>query len=140
MADLAPVDVRGPRFAAGVTTVVLALVMVLGDGTAGVALLAVQAVVFALGAVGRGPYGWVFARLVRPRLGPTRETEDPRPPRFAQAVGLVFALLGLVGGLTGVTWLFLLAVAAALVAAFLNAVFAFCLGCELYLLLRRVTA
>ncbi|MFZ5870329.1 MAG: DUF4395 domain-containing protein [Actinomycetota bacterium] len=140
MADLAPVDVRAPRFGAGVTTVVLALVLVLGAGAAGITLLAVQAAVFALGAIGRSPYAWLFARLVRPRLGPTRQTEDPRPPRFAQAVGLAFALLGLAGALAGVTWLFLLAVAAALVAAFLNVAFAFCLGCEMYLLLKRVTA
>ncbi|MFP5335842.1 MAG: DUF4395 domain-containing protein [Actinomycetes bacterium] len=134
------VDVRSPRFGAGVTTVVLAVVLVLGAGTAGAVLLAVQAVVFALGAAGRPPYGWFFARFVRPRLGPVTETEDARPVRFAQTVGLVFALVGLVGALTGASVLFAVAVAAALVAAFLNAAFAFCLGCEMYLLLKRATA
>ena len=136
-AALAPVDVRGPRFAAAVTTVVLAAVLLLGPGPAGGVLLGVQAIAFVLGALGRSPYGWVFARLVRPRLGPTTETEDPHPPRFAQAVGLVFALAGLAGLAAGGGVLFLAAVAMALVAAFLNAAFGFCLGCEMYLVLKR---
>jgi hypothetical protein len=133
-----PIDVRGPRFGAAVTTVVLAVVLLVGPSTAGVVLLALQALAFALGAVGRSPYGWVFGRVVRPRLSPPTETEDPRPPRFAQTVGLVFALVGLVGALAGSAVVFPVAVAFALAAAFLNAAFGFCLGCETYLLLRRV--
>jgi hypothetical protein len=137
LAEPRPIDVRGPRFGAAVTTVVLAVVLVLGPGTAAAVLLSLQAVVFALGAFGRSPYAVLFARFVRPRLGPTTETEDPRPPRFAQAVGLAFAAVGLVGLLGGVPVVFVAAVAMALAAAFLNAAFAFCLGCELYLLARR---
>lgn len=139
MAEAAPVpiDVRGPRFGAAVTTVVLAVALLLGAGASGVVLLGMQALAFALGAAGRSPYGWVFARLVRPRLGPPTETEDPRPPRFAQAVGLVFALVGLVGALAGSAVVFTVAVAFALAAALLNAAFGFCLGCELYLIVRR---
>ncbi|MFF2184491.1 DUF4395 domain-containing protein [Streptomyces sp. NPDC058155] len=133
------IDVRGPRFGAAVTTVVLAVVLVTGSG----ALLGWQALCFAVGAlagVGRSPYGWLFRTVVRPRLGPPTEFESPQPPRFAQAVGLVFAVVGLAGYLWGPLWLFLAATACALAAAFLNAAFAYCLGCEMYLLLRRTTA
>ncbi len=130
------IDVRGPRFGAALTTVVLAAVLITGNGR----LLAVQTVFFAVGAVGgvqRSPYGWVFRTLVRPRLGPTTATEDAAPPRFAQAVGLAFAVVGVLGYLVGPQWLGTAATACALAAAFLNAAFAYCLGCELYLLLNR---
>jgi hypothetical protein len=130
------IDPRGPRFAAVLTTLVLAAVLITGSGW----LLAAQAVVFALGAFAGlqySPYGWLYRTLVRPRLGPPSETEDARPPRFAQSVGFGFALVGTVGYLTGLTWLGLLATAFALAAAFLNAAFGYCLGCEVYLLLRR---
>ncbi|MFD7130717.1 DUF4395 domain-containing protein [Streptomyces sp. NPDC059894] len=131
------IDVRGPRFAAAVTAVVLAVVLI----TRNPWLLAWQTLAFALGAaggVGRSPYGWAFRTAVRPRLGPPREFESPRPPRFAQAVGLVFAGAGLAGFTLGPEWLGHAATAAALAAAFLNAGFGFCLGCEMYLLVRRV--
>ncbi|MFG2573998.1 DUF4395 domain-containing protein [Streptomyces sp. NPDC048481] len=127
------IDVRGPRFGAAATTVVLAVVLITGNPW----LLAWQTLAFALGAAGRSPYGWVFRRAVRPRLGPPVAFEAPEPPRFAQAVGLAFAGLGLVGLVLGPGWLGLAATAAALAAAFLNAVFGYCLGCELYLLVRR---
>jgi len=132
------IDVRGPRFGAAVTTVVLAVVLITGS----VWLLAWQTLAFALGAaggVGRSPYGWLFRRLVRPRIGPPTEFEAPEPPRFAQAVGLVFAGVGLVGYTLGPSWLGLAATGAALAAAFLNATFGYCLGCEMYLVVRRVT-
>ncbi|MGK5499436.1 DUF4395 domain-containing protein [Streptomyces sp. URMC 125] len=133
------VDIRGTRFAASVTTAVLAAVLVTGSFR----LLAAQALVFAAGAllgVGRSPYGLVFRTLVGPRLGPPAEFEAAGPPRFAQGVGLVFALAGLVGYGAGPLWLGTAAVACALAAAFLNAAFGYCLGCEVYLVLRRTTA
>ncbi len=120
------------------TTAVLAVVLVTGSAW----LLAWQTLAFALGAaggVGRSPYGWLFRTLVRPRLGPPTEFEAPQPPRFAQAVGLVFAGVGLAGFALGVQWLGLAATGAALAAAFLNAAFGYCLGCEMYLVVRRVT-
>ncbi|MEV8086807.1 DUF4395 domain-containing protein [Streptomyces nigra] len=132
------IDVRGPRFGAAVTAVVLAVVLVTGSAW----LLAWQTLAFALGAaggVGRSPYGVLFRRVVRPRLGPPTAFEAPEPPRFAQAVGLVFAVVGLVGYTLGPQWLGLAATGAALAAAFLNAVFGYCLGCEMYLLVRRMT-
>ena len=132
------IDVRGPRFGAAVTTAVLAVVLVTGSAW----LLAWQTLAFALGAAGgvsRSPYGWVFRTAVRPRIGPPTEFEAPEPPRFAQAVGLVFAGLGLIGYTLGPDWLGLAATGAALAAAFLNAVFGYCQGCEMYLLVRRMT-
>ena len=89
--------------------------------------------------VQRTPYAWLFRRFVRPRLDPPGELEDAAPPRFAQAVGLVFAVVGLVGFLTGATLVGLVATGLALTAALLNAAFGFCLGCELYLLGKRIT-
>ena len=133
---MSSIDPRGPRFAAVLTTVVLAVVLLTGSAL----LLAVQALVFALGAAGRSPYGEVYRRLVRPRLGPPAELEDARPPQFAQVVGLAFAVVGVLGLVTGATTLGLVATAAALAAAFLNAAFGLCLGCELYLIFRRTTS
>jgi len=129
-------DPRGLRFAAAATAVVLAVVLVTGSPW----LLVVQAVIFAVGAVfglRKAPYGLLYARLVRPRLGPPSELEEESPPRFAQAVGLVFAALGLVGYFSGATTLGAVATGLALVAAFMNAAFGLCLGCEAYLLARR---
>ncbi|HVW44422.1 MAG TPA: DUF4395 domain-containing protein [Amycolatopsis sp.] len=130
------VDPRGPRFTAAVTTVVLAVVLV----TAWWPLLAVQTVVFAIGAfigLKQAPYTVVYRYLVAPRLQPTTEREDAAPLRFAQTVGFVFALVGTIGYASGLTALGIVATAFALLAAFLNAAFNFCLGCEMYLLLRR---
>jgi hypothetical protein len=138
----ANIDPRGPQFAAALTSVVLIVVLLLAPGPVGVALLAVQAVLFALGAtrgVQRTPYSWLFRTLVRPRLSAPTELEDPAPPRFAQSVGLVFALVGLVGFLAGVDIVGQVATGFALVAALLNAIFRFCLGCEMYLLIKRAT-
>jgi hypothetical protein len=130
------VDVRGPRFAAALTAAVLAVALVLGSGV----LVAVQAVVFAVGAFAGlryAPYGVLFRTLVAPRLGPVREREPEAPPRFAQLVGLLFAVVGAAGYLLGVPVLGAVATGLALVAALLNATTGFCLGCELYLIARR---
>lgn len=132
------VDPRGPRFAAILTTIVLAVVLV----TQWWPLLAAQTVVFAIGAfVGLkpAPYSIVYRKLVAPRLGPTDEREDAAPLRFAQAVGFVFALVGTIGFAAGSTPLGIVATAFALFAAFLNAAFDFCLGCEMFLLIKRFT-
>lgn len=134
------IDPRGPRFAATLTTVLLAAVLLTAPSPTAIALLVVQTVLFAAGALGgvqRTPYGWLFRRLVRPRLAPPGELEDGAPPRFAQTVGLAFALVAVAGLGTGLTALGLVATGLALAAAFLNAAFGFCLGCELYLLVRR---
>ena len=130
------IDVRGPRFAAWVTSAVLVVVLLTGSGV----LLAVQAIVFAIGAfVGMryAPYGIVFRTLVAPRLGPVREREPEAPLRFAQFVGFLFAVVGTAGYLLGAPTVGAVAAGFALVAALLNAAAGFCLGCELYLIARR---
>jgi hypothetical protein len=137
------IDPRGPQVAASLTSGVLVAALLLGTGGAGAALLAVQAVVFAIGAsagVQRTPYAWLFRTVIRPRLDAPSELEDPAPPRFAQAVGLGFTLVALAGVAAGADVVALGATGLALVAALLNALFRFCLGCELYLLLKRATA
>jgi hypothetical protein len=130
------VDPRGPRFAAAVTSAVLAAALLVGDDLR-TWLLTGQAVVFALGARGRSPYGEVFRRAVRPRLSPPVALEDARPVAFAQSVGLAFALVALLGVVASLPVVTVTAAAAALAAAFVNAAFGLCLGCEVYLLLRR---
>ncbi|MBM7783858.1 DUF4395 domain-containing protein [Tenggerimyces flavus] len=130
-------DPRGPRFAAGITVVVLAVVLI----TASPIILALQALVFAAGAFlgpKNSPYGLLYAGLIRPRLQPPRELEEEAPPRFAQTLGLAFAIVGLVAYLSGATVVGAVVIGLALVAAFLQAAFGFCLGCEIYLLARRV--
>jgi Domain of unknown function (DUF4395) len=136
------VDVRGPRFAAWVTTTVLVLtlgVAVFSQPAAAV-ILGAQAIVFAIGAF-RGPrnspYGLLFAKLVAPRLGPVTEREPVPPLKFAQLVGLVFAVIGVIGFAAAVPVLGMVATAFALFAAFLNAAFGICLGCQLYPFVAR---
>ncbi|WP_026212210.1 DUF4395 domain-containing protein [Longispora albida] len=127
------IDPRGPRFAAAVTTVVFVLILVTGSGWLALA----QAAVFALGTAGQSPYAMFFKAFVRPRLGPPSEMEDAAPVRFAQAVGLFFALVAAAGYLLDLPVAGMVAAAFALVAAFLNAAFGLCLGCEVFLLYRR---
>jgi hypothetical protein len=137
----AQIDPRGPQFNAMLTSVVLALTLLTAPDTAGIVLLGIQAVLFATAVafgVQRTPAAYLFKQVVRPRLAAPSHLEDPQPPRFAQAVGLLFAVVGLVGYLSGVTLVGAIATGFALVAALLNAVFGFCLGCEIYLLLRRI--
>ena len=131
------IDARGPRFSAALTTVVLALALVTGS----VWVATFQAVVFAIGAINGPqftPYAFVYRRLIKPRLKSPLRTEDVRPPKFAQSIGLLFALVALAGAATGTSVVFTVAIAAALAAAFLNAAFDFCLGCQVYLLLARI--
>lgn len=137
----AGIDPRGPRFGAGVTAILLAVTLLLGTGPAAAALLSVVALLFVLG-VARGVQGTLqglaFRAWVRPRLVPPAELEDPRPPRFAQLVGLLVVGAGLLVAALGFPAGVPTAAAVALVAAFLNAAFGLCLGCELYLLQRRL--
>ncbi len=137
----AGIDPRGPRVGAGITAVLLAVTLLLGTGGAALALLAVIAALFLVGTV-RGAQGSVqgriFRALVQPRLAPPTELEDPRPPRFAQGVGLVITGVGALLGAAGVTAAIPTAAALALVAALLNSAFGLCLGCEMYLLGLRL--
>ncbi len=146
------IDPRSPRFGAGITAVLLLVVIGLGLatplGTSVAAratepafiLFAAISALFAWGAfagIRRHPYGALFRAVVRPRLAPPTELEDPTPPTFAQGVGFVITLAGLVLHLAGVPYALVIAASAAFVAAFLNSVFAYCLGCQIYLLLAR---
>ena len=130
------IDARGPRFGAVITTLVLATALV----TNNLYVVIAQAIVFAIGAI-KGPqftpYGFIFKTFVKPRLKGLAITEDVRPPQFAQSVGLLFALTAAASAIAGLDLVFTIAVAFALGAAFLNAAFNFCLGCEIYLLLLR---
>ena len=127
------IDPRGPRFAAWITTFVLAAVLVTGSTW----LLAAQGAVFALGAAGNNPYALFWKRFLK--RTPPAELEDARPPRFAQLVGLAVAVVGVLAFAVGATTLGLVAAGMALAAAFLNAAFGICLGCELYLTFKRTT-
>ena len=131
------IDARGPRFSAALTTIVLAIALVTGSEW----VATFQAIVFAIGAI-KGPqftpYAFIYRSLIKPRLKSPLRTEDVRPPKFAQSIGLAFALVAIVGAATGTSVVFSVAVAAALAAAFLNAAFDFCLGCQVYLILARV--
>ncbi|GAA1696558.1 DUF4395 domain-containing protein [Microbacterium sediminicola] len=137
------IDVRGPRVAAGITAVLLLVDVFLGLVAATAAafwLLVVIATLFLWGVLSprTAPWGVIYRRVVQPRLSPATEFEDPRPPRFAQGVGLFVTGLGIALHLIGVPWILPIAAAAAFLAAFLNAVFGLCLGCQMYLLLQRV--
>ena len=130
------IDARGQRWSALITTFVLAIALV----TSNVWIIAFQAVVFAIGAL-RGPqftpYAFIFKQLIKPSLKSPVTFEDVRPPQFAQTVGLIFALIAIIGSAIGASAVFTVAVGFALAAAFLNAAFNFCLGCEMYLLILR---
>ena len=135
---LMELDPRGPRFAATLTTVVLLVVLATGWGW----LAVLQTIVFAITALDprRGPYGLIYRSLVLPRLGPTAEREDAAPVRFAQLVGFTFLAVASIGYLSGATVVGTVFAALGLFAAFLNAAFGLCLGCEAYLTARRLTA
>lgn len=164
MADVSRIDARGPRFAASITAVLLLVATLLGligvstqrQGASGewsvstaspaervadpgFLLVLVIALLFVWGVAAprTAPWGVLYRRAVQPRLAPPTEFEDPRPPRFAQGVGLFVTGIGLVLHLAGVPWALPIAAAMAFVAAFLNAVFGLCLGCQLYLVLQR---
>ena len=133
------IDARGPRFGAAITTTVLAVALV----TQNKWVLVAQGLVFLIGAL-RGPqftpYGLIYKNLVKPRLSKVAPTEDVRPPKFAQAVGFLFALVGSIGSFAGFDLVFTIATGFALAAAFLNSAFNYCLGCEMYLLIVRFTS
>ena len=134
--DVKLLDARGPRFGAVLTAFVLAAILATGSSP----LLLWQLAVFAVGAfVGPQvtPYAWVYRSLIKPRLRGDVPTEDTRPPQFAQIVGFLFALTATIALLLDATLVFEIAIGFALAAAFLNAAFNFCLGCEMYLLIAR---
>jgi hypothetical protein len=155
--DGAQIDPRGPRFNASITAALMLTVIGLALTTAAAPLPSlaerlaepafvlgvVVAAIFAWGAIAgvhRNPWGLLFRTLLRPRLAAPSYLESAAPPRFAQGVGLLVTAVGIVLHLAGVPFGLVAAASAAFIAAFLNAVFNFCLGCQIYLLLARLRA
>lgn len=135
------IDPRGPRFGAAITTLVLAITLLTIPSNIALVLLGIQTVVFALGAFAglqAQPYGILYRKLVAPKLEKPLALEAIEPPQFAQLVGFLFAVVGLVALLSGAELAATIAVGFALGAAFLNAAFNFCLGCEMYLIGKRI--
>jgi hypothetical protein len=139
------IDPRGPRFGAAITAVLMVLVIYfsLASETINLALgiMIFSVAMFVLGtALGpaRHPYSYIYKYLVRPALKPPTALENATPVHFAQFVGLIVTGTGLVLHLLGVAYALPVAAAAAFTAAFLNAVFAYCLGCQMYLGLKRL--
>jgi hypothetical protein len=131
------IDARGPRFTATITLVVLAIALL----TQSVYVIGFQLLVFGIAAfigLKKSPYGIIYRKLVQPRLRGPVPLEDQRPPRFAQLVGFLFALVAVIGLLSDASAVFTIATSFALVAAFLNSAFGFCLGCRMYLILVRI--
>ena len=142
----AGIDPRGPRFGAAITNVLSVIIffLALDEGVinqnAAYLLLIFAAVLFAFGWLfgpSSHPYSWLYKKLVKPRLGAPKELEDPRPPQFAQAVGLFVAVVGIVLQVVGVRYGVAIAAAALFAATTLQAYFAYCLGCQIYLALKR---
>jgi hypothetical protein len=131
------IDARGPRYSAGITTLVLSLALI----TESVYVIGFQFAVFlsaVLFGLRKSIYGFIYRGLIQPRLKGSVPSEDQRAPRFAQFIGALFAFVALLGGITGNSSVFLIATSFALGAAFLNAAFGFCLGCQMYLILVRL--
>ena len=131
------IDARGPRFTATITLVVLAIALL----TQSIYVIGFQLLVFGIAAfigLKKSPYGIIYRKLVQPRLSGPVPLEDQRPPRFAQLVGFLFALVAAIGLLSDANAVFTIATSFALVAAFLNSAFGFCLGCRMYLILVRI--
>ena len=131
------IDARGPRFTATITLVVLAIALL----TQSIYVIGFQLLVFGIAAfigLKKSPYGIIYRKLVQPRLRGPVPLEDQRPPRFAQLVGFLFALVAVIGLLSDANAVFTIATSFALVAAFLNSAFGFCLGCQMYLILVRI--
>jgi hypothetical protein len=133
------IDARGPRYTAAITTLVLSAALVTESNL----IIGFQFAVFltaVLFGLRRSIYGLVYRNLIQPRLSGPVPSENEAAPRFAQLIGALFAATALIGGVTGNTAVFLIATSFALAAAFLNAAFGFCLGCQFYLLILRSRA
>jgi hypothetical protein len=133
----APIDPRGPR----TNQTVLASALVLGLVFQQQWVAPLFAVVLFVGAAFGPKYGPVlrfYAVVIKPRLGPPAELEDPRPPRFAASVGVLFlgaASLAFLLGADTLGWVLVTIVA---VLAGISAVTGLCVGCEMYVWLVRL--
>ena|SRR5690625_728895 len=137
------IDVRGPRFGAAITTVVLAAALIV-QGPVGAGLLAWQWLTFAIATFAGlrwSPYGQLF-RVIKRRfdLGAPPATEPEAPPRFAQACGLAVSSMALVLLAAGVTTAGWIVAGMVLALSVLLASTGLCVGCELYLIGQRLRA
>ena len=132
-----PIDPRGPR----TNQAVLAMVLVLGFLAGQWFVVPVFGVVLFLGAAFGPKWGPVlrfYGTFIKPKLKPPVELEDPRPPRFAATVGVVFlgaSTLAFLLGSPVTGWVLALIVAALAAAAATTGI---CVGCEMYVLLVRL--
>lgn len=85
------------------------------------------------------PLGQLVTRVITPRLGLAPRPVAGPPKRFAQAIGVAFsttaALLALGFGLRGAAYVVL---GLLVVAAVLESVFGYCLGCKAFAVLMRL--
>ncbi len=131
-----PIDPRGPRF----NQAVLSLGLLAGFVFDWKPVVPIFAVILLLGAAfgpRYGPFLRLYADVVKPRLAPPTELEDPRPPRFASTVGVVFLSGGTIAFAAGAStlgWALALVVA---VLAGLSATTGICVGCEMWLFVAR---
>jgi len=139
------IDPRGPRFGASIINVFSIIIFFLALDSATVALaqsiLAIVWVSFLWGTLfgnTKHPFGLLYKKLVRPLLAAPKELEDARPPRFAQLVGLFVTSIGFVLSALAVPYGIAIAAGALFAASTLQAYFGYCLGCQIYLGLRRV--
>ncbi len=141
MSELKRIDPRGPRFGAAITSVLALIAFSQSQETYlfGAPWIVLLFVLFAWSVFfpQSHPYALIFKKFVRPRLAAPEELEDPRPPQFAQKVGFGFSILGVAGVLFSPI-LIPISAAFIFIAAFLNAFFGLCLGCQMYLGLRRL--
>ena len=133
------IDARGPRYSAALTSIVLSIALV----TESSLIIGFQLTVFLTAVIfglRRSIYGLIYRNLIQPRLSGPVPSEGEAAPRFAQLIGALFAFVALLGGVSGNSAVFFIATSFALGAAFLNAAFGFCLGCQFYLLIFRFKA
>ncbi len=130
------IDPRGPRFNQAVVSAVL-LVAFVADWRLVVPGVAALLLVGAAFGPRWNPLQRLYAAVLRPRLGRPASLEDPRPPRFASAVGVIFLAASTVAFLAGsltVAWVLALIVA---FLAGLAAATGICVGCEVYMWTAR---
>ena len=84
------------------------------------------------------PLGQFAVRVVAPRLSRHEKLVPGPPKRFAQGIGVVFAVTASALWLSGAPGAARIVVAMLAVAATLEAAFGFCLGCKVFALLMRV--
>lgn len=135
------IDPRQPRLGQGITGAALLAAFLL-DQQLVLPVLAVILAAASLGGPGLNPYALLF-RAVRSAgwLGPPRKLEEAAPPRFSNTLGFGFLTVASLAyyvpddPMRTLAWgLGLLVSALALLAATTG----LCVGCELYVFVRRI--